>query len=368
MNGIRFLPRFAHLAALILLIACLLPLSASAKTLPVILADPPRIPEQPSGWLQADQAGLETIHANAGCSPGSLCTYLPLLTKYRVDPRSRSNAVSLFNSAYLGSSGVPTGWNGNIAGCAPGATTQAFRDSVLLRLNYFREMAGLPRLTGFDTGYNTQDQAAALMMAANQALNHTPPPGWNCYTQTGYDGSSSSNLALGAYGTEAINLYMSDGGVGSLGHRRWILYPQTQKMGTGDITGSIWQNQSNALKAWDGHVWEVRPTTLNDFVSWPPASFIPYQVVYPVWSFAVAGADFSGAAVTVGSNGANLAVQVSRPQDGFGENTLAFSFCNCSSWPRPSADTSYQVTISNVMVGGSPRTYTYTVTVIDPAK
>ena len=304
------------------------------------------------------------------CGLGSPCVYLPLIntpSQSQPNPGSRVSAVNLFNTAYLGSQGVPTGWNGNVSGCDPGVTTQAFRDSVLLRLNYFRKMAGIPPVTDFNGAYNTQDQAAALMMAANHSLNHTPPSSWTCYTTTGYAGSSSSNLALGAYGPAAIDLYMDDGGVSSLGHRRWILYPQTQEMGTGDISGSNWQEQSNALKAWDDHIWDPRPSTLYDFVAWPPPTHIPYQVVYPAWSFAVANADFSGASVAVSLNGASLPVTVSRLPNGYGENTLAFSFYGGYAWPRPSSDTAYQIAISNVVVNGAARSYTYTVTVIDPA-
>lgn len=319
--------------------------------------------------MPAIQKAVQPQVANAGCPSGSQCAYLPLVLKPSTDPRDRAYAVALYNSAYLGSAGVAAGWNGNISNCTPGSTTQAFRDSVLLRINYYRQMAGIPALTGFNSTYNTQDQAAALMMAANQTLNHTPPTTWKCYTQTGYDGSSTSNLALGAYGPDAIDLYMEDGGTPSLGHRRWILYPQTQQMGTGDITGSGgWMTVSNAMKAWDSHAWEARPATLNDFVSWPPAAFIPYEVVDPVWSFAVAGADFTNATVTVTSNGTNVPVTVSHPANGYGENTLAFTACSCSYWPRPASDTQYQVTVNNVKLNSVAHNYTYTVTVIDPAK
>lgn len=364
----RSLPRLARLCAPIVLMCSLLLISA-ANAPQFTLADPPRMPERPS-WRVSNESAQAGPNPVPACSSGSQCIYLPVIsnTNTPTDPRSRPYAVDLFNTAYLGSSGVASGWNGNIGVCDPGSTTQAFRDSVLLRLNYYREMAGLAKLTGFNSAYNTQDQAAALMMAANQALSHTPPNTWKCYTQTGYDGASSSNLALGAYGTNAIDLYMGDSGVGSLGHRRWVLYPQTQEMGTGDIAGSIWQNQSNALKAWDSHIWDPRPATRDAFVAWPPAGFIPYQVVYPAWSFAVAGADFTNAAVTVSSNGANVDVQVSHPPNGFGENTLAFTACSCSAWPKPGADTPYQVTISNVVVGGVSKEYSYTVTVIDPAR
>lgn len=364
-STIPFWLRCVHLVGLILLFTFLLPVNISAEAPQIILADPPRMPARPSS-LPADSFTPAITHVDAACPADSQCVYLPRILNAIGDPRSRQYTVDLYKTDYLGSSGVSTGWNGDIPNCDPGTTTQAFKDSVLLRVNYFRQMAGLSKLSGFNATYNTQDQAAALMVAANQALNHTPPTTWKCYTQTGYDGSHSSNLEIGGYGPAAINVYMNDTGIASLGHRRWILYPQTQEMGSGDISGSIWQNQANALKAWDTHLWEARPATVNDFVAWPPAAFTPYQVVYPIWSFAVAGADFSNASVAVTSNGAAVAVQVSYPQDGYGENALAFTACNCSTWPKPTTDTSYEVTISNVGVNGIPRNYSYIVTVIDP--
>jgi uncharacterized protein YkwD len=351
-----------RLAVILLLAALFSPQSALADSPRPVLAEPARMPERPSGLALNGAPVLQDTF----CSPGDLCVYLPVISMAKTGIRSREYALNLYNSAYLGSAGVPSAWSGSVAGCNPGTTSQAFRDSVLLRLNYFREMAGIPQLTGFRSEFNTQDQAAALMMAANQALNHTPPTNWKCYTQSGYDGASSSNLALGAYGPEAIDLYMNDGGVGSLGHRRWVLYPQTQEMGTGDILGGSWQYVSNALKAWDSHVWDTRPATLDAFVAWPPPGFVPYQVVYALWSFSVAEADFSSSTVTVTSNGANIPTTLSRPDNGYGENTLAFKPCNCSSWPRPAADTAYQVTIRHVLIDGTSQDFSYTVTVFAP--
>ena len=91
-------------------------------------------------------------------------------------------------------------------------------------------------------------------------------------------------------------------------------------------------------------------------------------MVFPAWSFAVAGADFANAGVTVTSGGANVAVTVSQPPNGYGENTLAFTVAGCNPCSRPAADTAYRVTINNVSVGGTLRSYSYTVTLIDPAK
>jgi len=52
-------------------------------------------------------------------------------------------------------------------------------------------------------------QAAALQVANvnyNQGvgLTHTPPNTWRCWTQQGYSGAESSNLAIGTTGARAV--------------------------------------------------------------------------------------------------------------------------------------------------------------------
>jgi hypothetical protein len=37
-----------------------------------------------------------------------------------------------------------------------------------------------------------------------------------------------------------------------------------------------------------------------------------------------------------------------------------------ATWPRPSADDPITVTVANVIVNGSPRSFTYTTTIFDP--
>ena len=65
-------------------------------------------------------------------------------------------------------------------------------------------------------------------------------------------------------------------------------------------------------------------------------------------------------------NGLWIPVTVFHPDNGYGENALAWMACNCNSWPNPGGDKAYQVTIQNVIVNGTPHNYAYTVTVIDP--
>lgn len=78
---------------------------------------------------------------------------------------------------------------------------------------------------------DNQEQAAALIMAANSTPSHTRPNTLLCGTQAGYDGASTSNLALGTGLTDAIPLYMSDPGAGNqvVGHRRWVLHSRKRR-------------------------------------------------------------------------------------------------------------------------------------------
>ena len=293
-----------------------------------------------------------------------------LATPLSVNPQSREASRQFFNTYYLGASTPTIDWTGNRASCNKGVTSLAFRDAILLRLNYFRAMAGVPAQVAFSDTYSAKDQQAALMMSVNNQLSHSPPSTWICYSTDGYDAAQHSNLALGADGWDAINLYFADYGTGSVGHRRWIIYPQTQHMGTGDLPNDGAGRAANALWIMDEHLWDPRPSTREEYVAWPPPGYVPYQVVCPYWSFSYASANFSGAAVSMTENGTAVSVALETVANGYGENTLVWTPKGMGSrdvWPKPSADTHYRVTLSNVFIGGSPRSFTYTVTVIDPA-
>jgi len=292
---------------------------------------------------------------------------------FSVNIASREEVRNFFNSVYAASENFSIGWTGDINACAPGTTDAGFRDLVVLRINWFRAMTGVPAGVVFDSLNNAKNQQAALIMSANNALSHFPPQTWSCWTQDGYDAAGKSNIALGNAGPDAITAYIEDfgGNNAAAGHRRWILYPQTQTMGTGDVPDTGANSAANATWVQDGHYFDPRPVTRDSFVSWPPPGFVPYQLVFPRWSLSYPNADFSAAAVTMTSNGVNVAVTKEALQGNIGENTLVWYPSDLDpsqpyEWPRPSADTSYAINVQNVTVSGSPRSFNYTVTVFDP--
>jgi hypothetical protein len=188
-----------------------------------------------------------------------------------------------------------------------------------------------------------------------------------CYSGDGDQAAGSSDLFLGVMGWDAVSGYVLEGGV--VGHRRWILYPQTQEMGTGDIPHTQNYPAANALWVFDDNMWGPRPITRHEFVAWPPPGYVPYQVINNHWSFSYPQADFSSASVTITSEGANIPVALEPVVIGFGENTLIWTplgLGNDNSWPKPETDTIYTVNIENVVIDGQNHSFTYEVIVFDP--
>jgi uncharacterized protein YkwD len=301
--------------------------------------------------------------------------YLPLIQystgELAVNPQSREDSLNFYLDHYVAWENAAANWNGDHNSCNPGSTSPDFRNAVLHRVNYFRAMAGVPAKVTLKDEYNAKAQAAALMMSVNNQLNHDPPASWQCYSDAGHEGAGNSNLYLGVYGWNAITGYMRDPGSGNyfVGHRRWILYPQTQEMGTGDIPNTGSHAPANALWVFDSNLWGPRPTTRDEFVAWPPRGYVPYQVVFARWSFAYPNADFSSAIVTMTSSGSNVPLIKANVVNGYGENTLVWiplGLSDGASWPKPANDSTYTVNVQNVKIGGQTRNFTYDVTVFDP--
>lgn len=339
---------------------------------PVDLITPPLMPEEPVDWDNNIKIASEpSISFDV-----KFQVYLPMLTnassQAALDPNNKQSVLNFYNTNYANGDFPDIEWTGDMNSCNPGTTSEDFRESIENRINFYREMAGVPPTISLYDLYIQNAQAAALVMSVNSSLDHTPPDSWTCYTDDAYAGASSANLALGAYGTGAIHLYMKDHGDsnGAVGHRRWLLYPQTQNMGTGDIPFTDGHYASNALVVFDSHMWEDRPDTRHEFVAWPPPGYVPAPIVYARWSFSYPDADFSSASVSMTKNGATVApIILEEIHNGYGENTLVwrpYDYSSGTAWPCPTSDETYQVTVKNVKINGVARNFSYTVIVFAP--
>lgn len=280
-----------------------------------------------------------------------------------VNRQSRADVVRFYRAHYLKQSQVRNDWSGSVAGCKAGSTGRAYQEATIGRVNYFRAMAGLPGdVELMEDSYADKNRHAALIYEAQGDLSHNPPSNWKCFSQKGKEGGSNSNIALGAAGPAAIDLYMWDPGSGNyfVGHRRWILYPSQQSMAPGSSA------RANALWVF-GPMKDQAPATPQG-VAWPPAGYVPHKFGHSPnyrWSFSQSGADFARASVVISHNGRNVPVKQERLVNGYGENTLVWTVPSLSG-DGFSGEKSFRVKISGVRVGGENRTFEYAVTFIDP--
>ncbi|HXR04889.1 MAG TPA: hypothetical protein VN836_09305, partial [Verrucomicrobiae bacterium] len=295
---------------------------------------------------------------------------------FSVNTDSREQTREFFNAIYPSSQGVAINSTAVTTNCFPGTNSTAFQNATLRRINWLRAMGGVPAIITFDSGESTQDQAGALMMSANNTLQHVGiPPTWSCFTIAGTNAAAHSNLALGSDGADSATSYIWDFGSNNteVGHRRWILYPQTQVMAAGDVPAESGFSPANATWILDANFGGPRPATSKPYVAWPPEGFIPYSLAFPQWSFALSNANFSAATVTMTSNGVPVLVSIQPYLTGYGENTIVWvpmgldATSQSTTFPFSGTDTVYSVTVSNINYNGAPVSYSYNVTLFDPA-
>ncbi|APV50818.1 hypothetical protein BWI17_14645 [Betaproteobacteria bacterium GR16-43] len=267
-------------------------------------------------------------------------------------------------------------FTGSVAGCTPGTISTAYKEWVVSRINYYRAMTGLPGSVGLNTSnpasVELEQQSAAVLYAANGRLSHMPSTANPAFTTcpglipNADIAGGKSNIALGF--TDVVPGFMDDDGSGNelAGHRRWFLYPPQILVSVGNTSGG---SPGNAIRVIDATLWGSRPAMPNG-VAWPPAGFVPTQVLPPSgrWSYSLYNSgtfgttDFAAANVSMTANGSPITVNVIYRSTGclcIGDNTIVFV-------PQTTitAGVNYTVTVSG-MAGASMTSYTYTVRPFD---
>ncbi len=275
--------------------------------------------------------------------------------------RSKQEIIDFYNNDYLGSNTSGNDWTGNTQSCVAGTISKEAQDNTLKRINYFRVMAYLPKLTGFEDDLNKKCQKAALMMYANKTLNHFPPTSWSCYSDDGAEAASHSNIATNST-SAAISSYMSDHGTSnySVGHRRWILYPKTKTMGHGSASSY------DVLWVFGGSVQSETPSDMPEFVAWPPRGYVPANVIYDRWSFSIPKADFSSTSISMtDKSGGSISLEIRKIENGYGDNTIVWEpNFDYGFWSED--ETVVHINIKNVKLNGETKNYEYDVISIIP--
>lgn len=248
--------------------------------------------------------------------------------------------------------------------CQAGVLSEATRQNALSIINEIRRLHELDAVV-YDYASDNLVMNASLMMLANNTLNHSPPTTWKCYSAAGAMGANTSNLAsIGAYSLpeDDFILWLTDRSnlSGSIvGHRRWLLDPFLGQMAFGRAG-----NMAAIRVIYDT---VTTPKSTATFVAYP---FHDYPVKYyaqgTVLSFSViadsnnkaasARVDFSAAQISVAQRGGSVVgiSNVNYDNAGYGlANNLQFSAGTLA------YNMVYDVTISNVLVSGQARSYSY---------
>ena len=272
------------------------------------------------------------------------------------EPTAREIAVEDYNTNYLGSAVPNTGWTGNTANCNAGSLPQTTHDKVIQRINYFRRLVGLNDNTTLDPSKFAMYQETALMMKANNALSHTPPSTWTCYTQAGADGAATSNIALGAGAADAVTMFINDPGASNtaVGHRRWILHSAKTQFSYGSTNSSM---ALGVIGTAGGN------TQIPEFIAYPPKGYIPQTLTFPRWSFGIPGANFTNATVTMTGPSGNVPLSIVSTAVSYGGKTIVWEPQGILT--NATYDVSYTVTVSGI-TGAPQSSYTYSTILFKP--
>jgi len=236
-------------------------------------------------------------------------------------------------------------WTGDVDACEPGRIAEPGPTNTLRRVNLYRWLAGLPPVE-FDSTRSEAAQACALAMHANRRITHHIPTDWACRSELAAEAARRSNLAT-APGVFAVDMYMVDGGVPNLGHRRWILSNTAGPIGAGSTSSysclHILGGSGRADARW---------------TAWPPPGPFPAEAAGVVpwddldaagWSIQSDSLDLRQAEVTVSVAGEARAIDVDTRLDaGFG-STFAIRF-HPRGW-RIRAGETYRVRVDGLVEG-----------------
>lgn len=272
---------------------------------------------------------------------------------------TREQVINDYNNIYLQTtvSDAQLAWTGTTSNCTAGTISEMAQTNTLARINYYRKLAGLQPALAFNPINNTKCQQAALMMYANNSINHFPPTNWLCYTIEGAQAASSSNLAFGFHSSAAVDFYMNDIGVSSAGHRRWILNSIPPDFGHGatPLSDVLWIT---------GTVGTVITTTP---ITFPSSGYFPAPLVPSsrYWSFGLYNSNFNSATVQMfDQSGSAVTINLLPVQTGFGDNTIVWEAPNIVT--NSPFDVKYTVKVNNVLVAGELKNYSYDVIICQP--
>lgn len=260
----------------------------------------------------------------------------------------------------------------DVGKCIGGEISSYEKEKVLERVNYIRSLHNLPPVL-YKEDDDIYTEQCALVIAANEELSHTPGKDWTCYSEDAYTGCNKSNIFiqwgndnLSFKSTAVIDAFMTDEGVDTLGHRRWILDPWLAHISFGRADDYSSKITGAALKVINTEQQDISGSSI-DFVAYPyeyyPAGLYNENVMM---SFSVISdrmskwnnskVDMLTSAVSILDPDNKLLKITGKvfDNDGYGvPNNLRWFAESIEPGVR------YNVSITGVIVNGIPKTYNY---------
>jgi hypothetical protein len=242
-----------------------------------------------------------------------------------IDTSSRQEVAEAYNARLLPTLTAKPKWTGSVKKCtkrpkaqpkkAVGTDSAASKKATIQAVNYFREMAGLSPV-------KEDVKLSALALYMDDYGDHNKP----------------------------------------VGHRVWMLRPETSKMGTGstDNTNALYvdseEDSHNANPRPDGGVawpskgyfpWETMPTSKRWSFSLAPR-YVEEEVEPGLWRIGYDGELFGKAKVTMTKNGKTVKTKVISRAWAAADPTLVWETTKKLTKPKPGKTDTYKVTISGV--------------------
>jgi len=280
----------------------------------------PRITVDAGPDAPPDVTVLDDASADAGLLDARVVDATPAVASTDPDERDEAVVCARWN-ADTADLATLAPWAPGTSMCEPGTLPPATRAAAVRLTNTYRWLAGLAPLRD-DTTQTAAAQACAVLVERNGQLNHTPPMTWTCWSQLGYQGTSSSNIT-GLRGFRmtvptAINGWIDDSRdlSNTLGHRRWMLFPPLSAVGYGQSAGYACLHILGAT----GNL------RARSYVAWPNAGATPMGAMTRIWSLSSPSLGVgAGTRVEVTRDGAPLAVTAQVRAGNYGDATVSWN-------------------------------------------
>lgn len=267
----------------------------------------------------------------------------------------------------------------DINNCYAGKLSAKFRNEFLNEINKARTLHGLPSIT-YDYAREDEMMQTALILAANNILTHYPEANTNCYSDIGAVGARTSSLEMGVRQNkydyspaesitnmvhDKLNLFAGD-----VGHRLWMLNPFLKKSAYGSVNAPSFKDTRFPYVVGTSYKvvypFDNQTTAPLGVIAYPYHNYpAKYYMAGSILSisvltdqknfFANRNVDYAKAnvVVTERSSGAKQKISNIRYENIGVPNHIQFNFDDLK------LNVIYDVKLSNVLVNGQPKEYSY---------